>query len=84
MAAGGTGRRVLRTKSGEVATASLSIVGNLENRIILRFKLGGTTIQRSIGAVPVVENRLETLKLGWQKIRDEKIAEKNDWEWLVP
>ena len=82
-AAGGVGRRLLRTRSGEVFTASLSINGKDNDRLVLRFKTGGHTVQRVIGVVSA-PNRFETLKLGWLKIREEKIAEENQWEWVNP
>jgi len=82
-AAGGKDRRLLRTRPGEVFTASLSIDGKDSNRLTLRFKIGGHTVQRPIGIVSA-PTRFETLRLGWLKIREEKIAEQNHWEWVNP
>ena len=82
-AAGGKDRRLLRTRSGEIFTASLSIDGKQSNRLTLRFKTGGHTVQRPIGVVSA-PTRFETHRLGWLKIREEKIAEQNHWEWVNP
>ena len=82
-AAGTEGRRLLRTRSGEVFTASLAISGKDGNRLTLRFKTGGHTVQRPIGVVSA-PTRFETLRLGWLKVREEKIAEANQWAWVNP
>ena len=82
-AAGGDGRRLLRTRSGEVFTASLAISGKSSDRLTLRFKTGGHTVQRPIGVVSA-PTRFETLRLGWLKVREEEIAEKNHWKWVNP
>lgn len=80
-AAGGAERRLLRTRSGEIFTASLYISGKSGDRLVLRFKTGGYTVQRPIGTV-AAPTRFETLRLGWAKVREERIVEKNHWEWV--
>ena len=83
-AAGGAGLRRLLTNSGDIVTVSLSIsASGSASRIILRFKTGGSTIQRTVGTV-TTSSRIEALKLGWKMIREEKIVEKDGWSWIEP
>ena len=83
-AAGGAGLRRLLTNSGDVVTVSLSVspLGST-SRVVLRFKTGGATIQRTVGTV-ATSSRNEALKLGWKMIREEKIVEKEGWSWFAP
>ena len=80
-AAGGLGRRKLRVKSGDVVTVSL-VATNAESpfRIILRFK-SGLTIQREVGRFPAASPS-EAVRLAWQAIRADKIAEREGWVWV--
>lgn len=83
-AAGGLARRKLRTRSGEIATVSLALTpGTGGTRVTLRFKVGGSTIQRPVGVVKGA-SRAEALKLGWEMIRAQQIVEKERWEWAAP
>jgi hypothetical protein len=40
-------------------------------------------VQRPIGIVSA-PTRFETLRLDWLKLREEKFAEQNQWEWVNP
>lgn len=46
-------------------------------------KMGGGTIQRTVGTVTETA-RPAALKQGWKMLRDQKIAEKEGWSWVVP
>lgn len=82
-AAGGEARRKLRIRSGDIVTVSLSVSGKSSPyRVILRFK-SGLTIQRPVAAIDA-ESPAEALRIGWARLRDEKIAEGYGWEWLSP
>ena len=83
-AAGGVDRRKLRIKSGEIVTVSLSLrsVGE-KHRVILRFKTGGTTIQRPVGNIEA-PSRFEALKQSWALLREGQLAEKERWSWIEP
>lgn len=83
-AAGGLARRKMKTRSGEVVTISLSVNGKASPyRVILRFKSGGTTVQRPVATLEA-DTPYEALKLAWAKIREEKIVEQNEWTWVEP
>lgn len=83
-AAGGVSRRKLRIRSGDVVTVSLSISNKASPyRVILRFKSGGITHQRPVATVDAPAP-YEALKLSWERIRSEKVVEKNGWEWVEP
>jgi hypothetical protein len=84
-AAGGSERRKIKTRSGEVHVVSLSISGTgvkTPYGITMRFKSGGLTVSRTVGKVQGA-SRFELLQLGWAKVREDKIAEQNHWTWLV-
>jgi len=81
-AAGGLERRKLRTRSGETFTASLAVSPSGSSyRVVLRFKNGGTTIQRPVGTI-AAESHFEALRAGWQKVRDDKVIEQEGWSWV--
>jgi hypothetical protein len=83
-AAGGLERRKLRTKSGDIVVASLAInspSGKVSHSVTLRFKMGGLTVSRPVGKVEG-ESRFEILKKGWAKVREDKLAEQNQWSWI--
>lgn len=83
-AAGGIQRRKMRIRSGEIFTVSLAVSGTkLPYRLTLRFKNGGTTIQRPIGPV-VAGSPFDALKVGWTKIREECFVEQFGWSWVNP
>lgn len=83
-ASGGAERRQMRIRSGEVVTVSLVIAGkDLPARVSLRFRSGGVMVTRPVGKFEGA-NQFEIIKLGWEKIRAEKIVEQFDWSWLVP
>jgi hypothetical protein len=82
LAAGGRDRRRMRTKSGDMVFVSLAIRGTATPRVYLRFKFGGGTIERKVATV-IAPSRSETLKIGWNIIRREKIIEKEGWSWIV-
>lgn len=80
-AAGGAGRRKLRIKSGDIVTVSLVASGKQSPyRVILRFK-SGLTIQREVGRIEAGSPE-EAVKLGWQTIRPNRIAENEGWNWV--
>lgn len=82
-AAGGIDRRKIRTRSGGVAVASLAVVESGEAwRVILRFKWGGSNVQRPVGTV-AASTRQEALLLGWQLVRSTAIVESNGWSWAA-
>lgn len=83
-AAGGAEMRKMYTTSGGVVTVSLSVAESGDGlRVILRFKWGGSTVQRLVGTLPGC-SRFEALKLGWKMIREKKIVEKEGWSWVAP
>lgn len=82
-AAGGVERRRLRTRAGEVVTVSVSLAPSGKRlRATLRFKFGGATVQRTIGFLAST-SRSEALRRAWTMLRDQKIAEKDGWSWVV-
>ena len=84
-AAGGLDRRKIVTRSGDIYIVSLAISGTgvkTPYGITMRFKTGGLTVSRSVGKVNGA-NRFEILQAGWKKVRDDKVAEQNQWHWLV-
>lgn len=84
-AAGGPDRRKMKIRSGEVVVVSLAISGTGVKTpfgVTMRFKSGGMTVARSVGRVEG-ESRFDLLKKGWAKVRDEQVAEKNEWSWVV-
>lgn len=82
-AAGGPELRKMKTRSGEVVTVSLAVSGTGEKRrVILRFKMGGATVQRPVGTFET-ESEFQALKLGWQTIRAPGAIEKEGWSWVV-
>ena len=83
-AAGGADLRKIRTKTGDIATISLALAESGDGtRITLRFKWGGSNVQRPVGKV-VAASRSDALKLGWKMIRDQQIVERQGWSWVVP
>lgn len=83
-AAGGTNRRKMRIRSGDVVTVSLAIRGvgeGISSSITMRFKSGGLTVDRPVGNVEG-GSRFELLQRGWVKVREDKIAEQNHWSWV--
>lgn len=83
-AAGSAEARKMRTVSGDIVTVSLSISSSGDaSRIILRFKMGGSTVERTVGSAAST-SRPETLKQGWKMLRDQTIVEKEGWSWVVP
>lgn len=84
-AAGGIESRKLRIRSGDVVVVSLAISGTgsrTPHGVVMRFKSGGSTISRPVGKVEG-ESRFEILKKGWAKVKDDRIAEQNGWEWVA-
>ena len=84
-AAGGLERRKLISRSGDVHVVSLAITGaegTSPRAITMRFKLGGSTVTRPVGKVEGA-TRFEQLKAGWVKVRADKVAEQNQWRWVV-
>lgn len=83
-AAGSVDRRKLRIKSDEVVTVSLSLTSVGEkHRVILRFKTGGTTIQRPVANIEA-PSRFQALKQSWALLREGQLAEKEGWSWIDP
>jgi len=74
----------MRIRSGEIVTVSLVIAGKASpSRVYLRFRSGGVMVTRPVGHFET-ENTLEVLKLGWAKIRADKIVEQFEWGWVEP
>ena len=83
-ASGGVDRRKMRGKTGEIFTVSLAVNGTKSPfRVILRFKTGGYTVQRSVGIIEA-QSKFEALKMGWVKVRTDKIVEQDGWSWVNP
>jgi hypothetical protein len=84
-AAGGAEQRRMLTRSGEVVTVSMDVTASTDGtyRARLRFKSGGSTVQRPVGKFTVT-NRFQALKAAWFALRSEKIVEKEGWSWVVP
>lgn len=81
-AAGGASARRLRTKSGGIATVSLALAKSGDVvRIIMRFKWGGGTVQRTVGTLPVMTPRAEALRVGWRMAREPGFVERDEWAW---
>lgn len=84
-AAGGLDRRKMKIRSGEVVMVSLAISGTgvkTPYGVTMRFKSGGMTVARPVGKIEG-ESRFEVLKKGWAKVREDRIAEQNQWNWVV-
>jgi hypothetical protein len=71
----------LPAATGGIAVVSVAAVatGNAW-RVTLRFKWGGSNVQRPIRAVAAA-SRTEALKLAWDMHRREHIIENNGWTW---
>lgn len=84
-AAGGADQRRMLTRSREAVTVSLDVTASTDGtyRARLRFKSGGSTVQRPVGKF-TASNRFQALKLAWSALKTEKIAEKEGWSWVVP
>lgn len=83
-AAGGLSRRKMRIRSGDIVTVSLSVSGKASTyRAILRFKSGGLTVQRPVATFEAA-SPYEALKLAWARIREDRIVEQNQWQWVEP
>jgi hypothetical protein len=83
-AAGGLGRRLLRTRGGDTVTVSMVIAGKIPPaRVYLRFRSGGYMVTRPVGIFEVATPD-EALVLAWEKVRADKIVESNDWAWVNP
>ena len=84
-AAGGADQRRMLTRSREAVTVSLDVTPSTDGtyRARLRFKSGGSTVQRPVGKF-TAPNRFQALKLAWSALKTEKIAEKEGWSWVVP
>lgn len=81
-AAGGIERRKIHTKTGSVAIVSLSAVTSGDAwRMTLRFKWGGSNVQRPVGTVKAA-TRPEALRLGWLMLRRKRVVESNGWSWV--
>ncbi|MCW5644034.1 MAG: hypothetical protein KIT63_18185 [Rhodoferax sp.] len=84
-AAGGQDRRKLKVRSGDVVVVSLAISGTgikTPFSVAMRFKSGGMTIARPVGKIDG-ESRFAVLRKGWVMVREERIAERNGWQWLA-
>lgn len=83
-AAGGSEQRRMLTRSGMAVTVSLDLTASKDGayRARLRFKSGGTTVQRPVGKF-IASNRFQALKLAWVALKSENIAEKEGWSWVT-
>lgn len=75
--------RELRLEDGDVVTASLEIV-KIENNLwaYMRFKNGTTTTRKYVGRV-TAESRAESLRLGWELVRRNRVVESFGWKWVA-
>lgn len=81
-AAGGIEKRRIYTKTGGVAVVSLAAAATGNSwRVTLRFKWGGSNVQRPVGTVAAI-SRADALKLGCDMLRREHIIEDNGWTWV--
>lgn len=82
-AAGGRAMRKLLLEDGTVVTASLEILKGGSNLWgYLRFKSGAVTKRKYVGRV-TAETREESLRLGWELIRRNRVAEEFGWQWTA-
>ena len=83
-AAGGADQRRMLTRSRESVTVSMDVTASTDGtyRARLRFKSGGSTVQRPVGKFSA-PNRFQALKLAWSALKAEKIAEKEGWTWIA-
>ena len=84
-AAGGAEQRRMLTRSREAVTVSIDATASTDGtyRARLRFKSGGSTVQRPVGKF-TAPNRFQALKLAWSALKSERIAEKEGWSWAAP
>jgi hypothetical protein len=83
-AAGGSQRRIMRTRAGDVVTVSMVIrKAGMAMRVTLRFRMGGVMVTRPVGVFKVSEPD-EALKLAWDQVRQQNLAEANGWSWVHP
>lgn len=76
--------RRLRTKSGDLVTVSVALnASGMGWRGTLRFKMGGMTVQRPLGAFEA-ETEFAALKAAWTLLRSPGFVEKEGWAWLTP
>lgn len=82
-AAGGAERRKMRIRNGEIFTVSLAASGTKSPyRVILRFKNGGTTIQRPVD-IFAAPSPFDAITQGWAKIREDNLIDQYGWSWVV-
>lgn len=83
VAAGGRPMRELLVEDGNVVTASIEVV-KIESHLwaYMRFKNGTTTTRKYVGRV-TAETRAESLRLGWELVRRNRVVESFGWKWVV-
>ena len=74
--------RELLVDEGRLVLASIEALKSGANMWgYLRFKVGGRTTRRYVGRVSAATPE-ERLQLGWQLVRQLKIAEASGWKWV--
>ncbi len=84
-AAGGKELRKLLLRNGSIISVSIYLregtrPGNWT--ATMRFKMSGMTHQRPVGTF-AARSRAEALKLAWERLKREKIAERDGWRWVA-
>lgn len=82
-AAGGLEKRLIRTKSGDVATVSVVLTGDPTSfRASLRFRSGGVMVTRPLGVIDAHTTQ-EALTVAWVRLRGPgNVVEANGWQWI--
>jgi hypothetical protein len=83
ISAGGRLMRELRLEDGKVVLASLE-VRKIEHHLwaYIRFKNGTATTSKYVGRV-TAESRAESLRLGWELVRRNRVVENFGWIWVA-
>jgi translation initiation factor IF-1 len=80
-AAGGSHRRKLKIKSGDIVSVSLVTSGTKSPyRVVMRFK-SAITVQREVGRFDAA-SPAEAVRQAWKVIRPEQVVEREGWSWV--
>lgn len=75
---------MLRIRSGDVVTVAMVVSGKPQAlRVHMRFRSGGVMVSRLVGEFGNI-SQAEALAGAWRKVREDRIAEQNEWAWLEP
>lgn len=82
-AAGARHLRELRLADGRVVTASIELI-KIRHQLwgYLRFKNGSATTRIYVGRV-TADARDESLRIGWELVRSNRVAEQFGWQWAA-